>query len=142
MESDNGKKPRYYEHADYKTPKGDLGRSGFSGPTLEAMPFDPLIGNSISLMRSEVHAFMCFQMMSLEEACEIVGLDPEDYKAPSPQSQMVDPLPTPEDIERACQQIRSNWSEEDHMRRRGREPDDDGSVGWTVPFCDMSSYRR
>ncbi len=56
------------------------------------MPFDPLVGNSINLMRSEVHAFMHFQMMSLEEACEIVGLDPEDYRTPSPQSQMVDPL--------------------------------------------------
>jgi len=41
--------------------------------------------------------------------------------------------PSPEEIRKACEEIRREWSEREHHRRAGLEVDDVGPLPYTVP---------
>ena len=43
--------------------------------------------------------------------------------------------PTAEEIELACAEIRSTWSEYEHRRRAGWGKDVERSLRWTPPEC-------
>lgn len=65
--------------------------------------------SSDSMKRSEIHAFVNLHGWDLEKACDLVGMDEEEYNrvAISPQS-TINYLPTPDMIAEECKRIREN----------------------------------
>lgn len=79
-------------------------------------------------------AFFIDQGMTIDDACELVGLQVDQYSEPGAEQSIPAYLPTPAQIKAGCDEIRAGWSDVDYRHRAGiQEPATEitmTSLGW------------
>ncbi|MCP4886402.1 MAG: hypothetical protein GY904_07290 [Planctomycetaceae bacterium] len=92
-----------------------------SYPALEHLDENGSRLSTLFMRRCEVEAFVRLHGLSVKEACELTGLDIDDWNdgfLPRPQSRITH-LPLPSEIEELCLGFQAGWTDGDRADRRG-----------------------